>query len=224
MRTARVLARAAAAVGAGYAGYVAWTWLRYGRAGHGGPADPLLDRFLPEYEVRERHERPMPVPAAATFAAAKRMGLRRSPVARAVFALREVPARLIGAPRAPLDERGIVAETLSIGWGILAETPGREIVMGAVTRPWEADVKFEALSPEAFAAFSEPGYVKIAWTLRAEPVGPGRCIFQTETRAVATDRRSRARFRRYWAFLSPGIRLIRRAMLRQLERELARPG
>jgi hypothetical protein len=60
-----------------------------------------------------------------------------------------------------------------------------------------------------FAAFDEPGYVKIAWTLRADPAGTGS-VFRTETRAVATDAVARARFRRYWLFLSPGIRLIRR--------------
>jgi hypothetical protein len=38
-------------------------------------------------------------------------------------------------------------------------------------------------------------------------------IFRTETRAVATDAVARAKFRRYWSFLSPGISLIRRAVL-----------
>jgi hypothetical protein len=39
-------------------------------------------------------------------------------------------------------------------------------------------------------------------------------VFRTETRAVATDPEARARFRRYWAFLSPGIKLIRLLALR----------
>src|SRR6185503_17742295 len=34
--------------------------------------------------------------------------------------------------------RPLVKECLSLGWGLLAEEPGRELVMGAVTRPWEA--------------------------------------------------------------------------------------
>jgi hypothetical protein len=69
------------------------------------------------------------------------------------------------------------------------------------------------LSPDEFAGFDEPGYVKIAWTLRADPVGIDRSVFRTETRAIATDAVARKRFRRYWALVSPGIVLIRVALL-----------
>jgi len=44
----------------------------------------------------------------------------------------------------------------------------------------------------------------------------------TETRAVATDAIARAKFRRYWAFLSPGIIVIRWAVLEPLKREAER--
>jgi hypothetical protein len=100
--------------------------------------------------------------------------------------------------------------------------PDREIVMGAVTKPWEANVTFHSLPPNEFAAFSQPGFVKIVWTLRADPFARDASIFRTETRAIATDTTSRARFRRYWAFASPGIRLIRRLSLGPLARDAER--
>jgi hypothetical protein len=78
------------------------------------------------------------------------------------------------------------------------------------------------LPPERFAAFAEPEYVKIAWTLRADPVADGSSIFRTETRAIATDSAARARFRRYWAFASPGIAVIRLLSLQPLRREAER--
>ena len=68
---------------------------------------------------------------------------------------------------------------------------------------------FRPLPPEQFARFNEPGYVKIAWTLRADPAGETRSVFRTETRVVATDPGARTKFRRYWSFASPGIVLIR---------------
>jgi hypothetical protein len=105
--------------------------------------------------------------------------------------------------------RGIVALTTSIGWGVLAEVPGRELVMGAVTQPWKADVVFRALPPHEFASFRDPDYMKIVWTLRADPIDAAHSVFRTETRAVATDTVSRRNFRRYWSLLSPGIVLIR---------------
>jgi hypothetical protein len=113
---------------------------------------------------------------------------------------------------------GLIADMLSLGWGILAEIPDREVVVGAVTKPWEPNVTFRAVPPDAFAAFDEPGYVKIAWTLRADPDGPDCSTFLTETRAVATDSFARAKFRWYWSFLSPGIRLIRQMSLGPVKR------
>jgi hypothetical protein len=112
--------------------------------------------------------------------------------------------------------------TKSIGWGVLADIPGREIVMGAVTQPWEANVVFRSLPPDQFLAFDDPDYVKIVWTLRADSIGLNASIFRTETRAVATDAVARAKFRRYWSFLSPGIRLIRWAVLNPLRAEAER--
>ena len=102
---------------------------------------------------------------------------------------------------------------LALGWVVLADVPDRALVVGAVTKPWEPNVTFRPVPADAFPTFDEPGYVRIAWTLRAEPTGVDRSLFLTETRAAATDATARARFRRYWSFLSPGIRLIRRMSL-----------
>jgi hypothetical protein len=54
------------------------------------------------------------------------------------------------------------------------------------------------------------------WTLRADLAQGGGSRFRTETRAVATDREARRKFRTYWSFLSPGIILVRAAMVPQL--------
>jgi hypothetical protein len=105
---------------------------------------------------------------------------------------------------------------------VLAEVPNREIVVGAVTQPWRAEVEFRGLDPEAFLAFAEPGYAKIAWTFEAIPEDAAASRFRTETRVSTTDPRSRALFRRYWAMLSPGILLIRRQSLKLVKAEAER--
>ena len=81
---------------------------------------------------------------------------------------------------------------------------------------------FRALSAEAFSAFRDPGYVKIVWTLRADPVDNATSIFRTETRVVSTDPEARAKFRRYWSCFSPGMALIRWGSLGPLKREAER--
>jgi hypothetical protein len=203
-----------------YAGYASATWARYGRSKTRGAPDPLLDRFMPEYEVAERHEQRVHAPADITFLAARQVDPSRSMIVRAVFAGR---ALLMGAEAAGDDAPApLLDKVLALGWGILAEVPGRKVVVGSVTKPWNADVVFESVDPDAFAAFDRPGYAKIVWTLEAEPVDAETSIARTETRVTTTDPESRRRFRRYWAAVSPGIKLIRRQMLRVLRTDAER--
>ena len=214
--TGRTIRWASGAIGlavTGYAAYVGVAWYRYGHAR--GPAgdetDALLDDFMPEYEVAERHHVGVSAPAEITLSAAEETDLQRSAVIRAIFYTR---ASVLGADTDQVSRpRGLLAQMTSLGWGVLAEKPGREVVVGAVTQPWMPNVVFRALPPDHFKAFCEPGYVKIVWTLRADPVSPRESIFRTETRVTTTDLTARARFRWYWARFSAGIVLIRRAAL-----------
>ena len=200
-------------------GFGARTWSRYGKPSQGGPADPELDRFMPTYEVREVHQIEVAAPADTTFAVTQKLDMQESPLVKAIFTGREV---LMGATRVAREPQSFISEVKSLGWRVLAEEPGRHLVMGAVTQPWKADVQFRGLPPEEFLAFNEPGYAKIAWTLTVEPTNPTASAFRTETRVTTTDAESRKRFRRYWTLVSPGVLVIRREMLRLVRREAER--
>jgi hypothetical protein len=196
-----------------YALYAATTYFRYGRPRkvRGSGADPLLDLFMPNYDVVDRHSLHIGAPADVVLTAATQTDMETCALTRAIFKGREL---ILGSsPDNGNRPRGLLAEVQSLGWRVLAELPGREIVVGAVTKPWEANPVFVGLAPDEFMKFQKPGYVKIAWTLRADAVGNSESVFRTETRAVATDPDARRKFRRYWAFLSPGIIAIRRIML-----------
>lgn len=222
-KAGRWLAAGTGLAAASYAAYAAVTWYRYGRVARPVDAaarDPLLDQFIPTYDVAERHHVRIKAPAQTTFAAASEMYLEQSPIVRGLFKAREWIMRSHPAPGAA--PRAFLERMRAIGWGVLAENPGREIVMGAVTQPWKADVVFRPLPSDQFAAFDEPDYVKIVWTLRADPLSATESIFRTETRVITTDRAARAKFRRYWAFASPGIILIRWASLGPLKAEAER--
>ena len=223
LRSVARWASVAAGVGAGaYTTYACLTWLRYGHVSQPTPesTDALLDRFMPSYDIAERHHIRVAAPADVTLAAASETNLLGSPIARVIFRAREV---IFGSePDSAARPGGVLALTTSLGWRVLADVPGHEVVVGAVTRPWEANVTFHGLPPDEFAAYNEPGYVKIAWTLRADPTGPSESVFRTETRAIATDATARAKFRRYWSLISPGIIVIRWAMLEPVKREAER--
>jgi hypothetical protein len=182
--------------------------------------DDLLDRFMPVYDVVDRHHIRVAAPGPVTLAVAQELDLFDAPLVRAVFRGRQLMLRAAADPRP--RPRGLLAEVQSLGWVVLAQIPGQEIVVGAVTKPWEANVTFRSVPANAFASFDEPDYVKIAWTLRADATGAGSSVFRTETRAVATDAAARSKFRRYWSFLSPGIFLIRRMMLGPVKTEAER--
>ena len=207
-------AGAVALLGVGYAGF---TWYRYGKVARGGARNPLVDRFIPKYEVREVHQTRVAAPADVTFGVAYDLDLRRSTIVRAIFTGREL---LMGGERSKREYApAFLDEVLDQGWRILAEEPGRQLVIGAVTQPWKADVEFRGLAPEEFAAFREPGYAKIVWTLAVKPMGENASVFTTETRVATTDPESRSRFRGYWSVFSPGILLIRYETIRLVRRE-----
>ena len=223
VRTAAGCAAGGAALAVlGYATIAGAAWARYGRpprARTPEEQDPLLDRFMPFYDIVERHHIQVEAPAEVTFKAARDLRMDGSCVARAMFKGREL---MLGAKPAPPPTGGMLDAMVSIGWGILADHPDREIVLGAVTRPWEPNPVFREVLSSEFAAFEEPGFVKIALTLRADPIGETQSIFRTETRAVATDARARSQFRRYWALVSPGVALIRLSMLGPIKADAER--
>ena len=213
---AKLLAGGVAVGVAAYGAYVASTWGRYGTVPKPAPdADSLLDAFVPRPEVALRHQIHVNASALETYDVACGLKMADSAVVNALFKVREL---VFGHPTTEMPVRdGLLEQLKAIGWIVLAEVPGREMVFGTATQPWRNDAVLPPIAPADFAAFNEPGNVKIIWTLRIDPLGPSDCIARTETRVSTTDEGARSRFRLYWSFLSPGIRIIRHVMLRRIK-------
>jgi hypothetical protein len=83
--TGRWLAVGVGSAAASYVAYVSYAWARYGDA---RPAarpeeqDALLDRFMPAYEIAERHQIRINAPAEITFETARDLNLQQSPWGR----------------------------------------------------------------------------------------------------------------------------------------------
>lgn len=165
-----------------------------------------LDRFLADADVRERFETRVSAPADVALRAGTAFDLQSLPVARAIFRAREL---ILGAEHVERPRRGLLDDMQAIGWGVLETRPDRHVVCGSICQPWRPDVTFIAIPPGEFAGWSEPGWVKIAWTLEAEPLPTGGSSLAHETRARATDAASRTRFMRYWHWARFGIVAIR---------------
>lgn len=158
---------------------------------------------LPEFHHRERHSIRVAAPPDRALAAAKDVRLSDLPLVRRLFRLRRLGAT---APDGRM-------------WDLFAAN-GFALVgddtFVLVGRPWRPRGDLRPEVPD-FAAFSEPGYAKMALDLRAVPDGGGARL-ETETRVLLTDAHARRRFAAYWLLIRPFSGLTRRVWLRAAKR------
>jgi hypothetical protein len=184
-----------------------------------------LDRLIPEPRMMDVDGVDVAAGPDQAWQTIRHGDLGRSPLVRALFAIRTLPSRLRGHE---VDEAALRVDDIGSaerpGFRVLAEEPGREVVLGAIGKVWQLDIPFvELAAAEDFASFRAPGYARVAWALRALPRGERGARVEVEVRVDATDKASWRRFRRYFRFVGPGSRFIRRALLASVARELGRP-
>ena len=150
------------------------------RPPHAESTDARLDSLIPAYDVARRQQVYVAAPTETTFSAARDMNLQQSLVFRAIVRTRGL---VLGSEPEKEQTRplGLVEQAKAWGWGALAADPGHESVFGAVTQPWAANPVFRALPLDNFARFQEPGFMKIVWMLRVDPLEGGNSILSTET-------------------------------------------
>ena len=165
------------------------------------PPTTQLDLALPHWHFREVHATTVDAAPADVFAAVRSVRLAEMPVARLLMRLRGLRTR---------GDRPVLDEALAF-FSVLAEEPGRELVLGSIGQPWR--LRGGGRPADDFASFAEPGYAKLALAFRLE----GDRL-STETRVLLTDRRSRRSFRRYWLAIRPFSGLTRRVWLRAIRR------
>jgi hypothetical protein len=187
---------------------------------------PLLDRVAPAPALVEIDEVDLAVPPSRAWEVVRHEDLGESPLVRALFAVRTLPDRLAGRTSHELTLRldDLKSSTAHPGFQVLVEDEGREVVIGAIGKVWHLEIPFVHVSDaEAFRAFAEPGFVKVAWAIRVAPLGEGNTRLTIEVRVDATDADSWTKFRRYFAVVGPGSHFIRKSILASLARRLGTP-
>jgi hypothetical protein len=176
----------------------------------------VLDRFMPEPDIRERHEVRVHAPAEVTYREAMAFDLESLVLVRAILRGREI---LMGSkPVEKTEPMSFIARTRSMGWERFAEEPGSLYISGATCQPWLADVVFLPLHADDFALYQELNRVKIVWSVETASLGPDRSSLATETRAAATDDEARRKFLPYFRRVRPGIVAIRWLLLGAIRR------
>lgn len=171
----------------------------------------MLDRYLPEreYDVATIRHRLVEADPGTTYDAIREADLLDAGrLVRTLGRLRIAPTALLERAEGTRSEP--VPRTLSVadleaadGWVRLAESPGREVVLGTIGRFRHSAYEWRAVDPEAFADVRDPGHVKLAVSFSIRPHGKGRTLASVETRVAATDADSGRRLRRYWRLLGP---------------------
>jgi hypothetical protein len=190
----------------------------------------LIAELLPEPDIQMRHVRGINATPERVFAALSTTDFGQSGLVSLLLAIRSLPAFLLH----PIDtlehlkKRRPAALTLAgmtrNRFGLVAERPNQEIVLGVTGRFWQASAKLRPANREQFRAGPPPGEVLVAWNFLVETAPDRHCRLSTETRILAADVDTRLTFKRYWLVVHPGSALIRRSMLAAIDAEATRAG
>jgi hypothetical protein len=178
----------------------------------------LIDRYLPDFDVHERHHALVDAPPDRTYEAVRRLDLSRSKTVRRLLAARGIPGT-VRKRRRPGRTTLTIDDLVRGGFVVLEEEPGSEIVLGVVGRFWRAKDAIRRVGPAEFAAYAEPGMAKGAWNFRVEPISDERSVVITETRVRCTDDEGRRKFVLYWAAIGPFSAVIRRRALALIKQD-----
>ena len=185
----------------------------------------LIDLYLPQYDVRERHRTRVAAPPETVYAALRSADLAASPIVRTLFLLRALPVALARgrAGVQALLSRRATAVTLdtfeSLGFRLLEALPPTELVLGIEGKFWRQTSRL--CTPGAAAFLTQPpapGTARGVWNFHLVEQPDGTTLLTTETRVRCADRGARRRFLPYWYVIRLASGIIRRAMLRSIRR------
>lgn len=179
-----------------------------------------MSRIFPSPRLRQCDRVAVAASPDEAYAAFWRFDASRIPWIDALFRARTLPHRLRSrsAERRPIGLEGVL--TPGSGFFLIEDAPGEEIVVGSVGHYWSLDMDYADVEAADFTSFAEPGWGKIAWSVRAEPREGGGSILTFELAVGATDEESWQKFRRYFLVIGRFSHAIRRTFLKEMEREL----
>jgi hypothetical protein len=185
----------------------------------------ILDSLIPTPGLVETDAAELAVDASRVWAAVRDLDLAQSTLVRTLFAVRTLPDRLTGKqPQLRLRLDDLISTSTEPGFQVLAENAPHEIAVGAIGKVWRPAIPFVHVpDAPAFTAFSQDGYIKVAWALRVVAEGERTSRIEFELRVVATSDDAWKKFNRYFHLIGPGSHFIRRVLLAQLERDLGTP-
>jgi len=146
-----------------------------------------LDRFAPQWQFGERHERTIRASPETVLRAVRDVTAGDIRFFRTLTWLRRphlpgrTPENILAAPA----DKPILDVALQSGFFLLADEPGREVVIGSLVIVPEALRRLSAaeraerraaFTPEAFRTLAAPGYAKASMNFLVADLGDGRSL------------------------------------------------
>jgi|SRR5262245_50375994 len=179
----------------------------------------LIDSFAPQPDWSEVHSILIRASRQTVYEALHTADLAESAMVKLLLLLRSTPGIMARGFRAlPGNQKITLLTLMDSGFGLLAEQPPEEIVLGVTGRFWRPTGN---VSPFVRADFDRPvpaGFARGVWNFSVKEAGPGRTILRTETRVTCGDAASRRKFLGYWLIIRPVSGLVRLIMLRSVRR------
>ena len=178
----------------------------------------LIDSFAPRPDAVETHSIVINAPRQTVYRALWTADLGNSLIIKSLLALRSIPG-YIAHPCAMPHNRKITLQTLvNSGFGLLAEKPGEEIVLGITGRFWRPAVNVSPFNRTDFDRPVRAGFARGVWNFSVSEQFPGQSTLTTETRVTCGDPSSRLKFLVYWLVVRPYSGLIRLIMLKSVRK------
>jgi hypothetical protein len=179
----------------------------------------LIDRFVADPDFSERHSIEVAGTAADAYRALWSADLVSSRIVGALLRLRSLPSALLGRETARRTPSSLtLRDAIGDRFGLLAEVPGHEVVVGVAGRFWRPTGNVEPFQRELFDEPLPRGLAKAVWNFAVEAASGHPVRVTTETRVECADRASRIKFAAYWALIRPFSGLIRIQMLWAIQR------
>jgi hypothetical protein len=170
----------------------------------------LIDEFLPDYDVRERHRITIHAPVETVYAAVRRLDISQARFSMFLFRLRGIAANR--------SSHFTIDDLLKMRFILLGEKPHEELLLGLVGRFWTPSGELRRLNAAEFRQFNEQSYAKAVWNFSVSQRADGAVQLETETRVYCLGEVSRWRFRWYWRVMGSFSGLVRRDVLKAVKR------
>jgi hypothetical protein len=179
----------------------------------------LIDSFAPKFDAVETHGIVIDASPKTVYEALWTADLGGSLMIKVLLALRSLP-KFIARPCSPWprNQEITLQSLLDSGFGLLAEKPEEEIVLGVTGRFW---LPTGNLSPFNRPDFDRPiaaGFARAVWNFSLSHLSNGQTLLGTETRIICGDPASRRKFLAYWLIVRPFSGLIRLIMLKRVRK------